>query len=257
MNDRLLSAGCRRLFPTLFGLRHLSLEYRVLAVVLTLFSILTLLSGLAVIYHWPTAIIEFFNVGLEMNLWTWANVLVLAFGAASHAAAGWVRQASGSGRALPWLMSALVLTVFSVDDFAALHERADQLGRSWGGGDGLTHFAWIIPGTVFAILSILALLPLMLTGERRPRSMATLATICLFAGAIGLEAISGFVISAELGWFGDWLLYDIVMHVEELLEAVAAALFLGAGVADLRMQREFIGRLCLGRVTPDLSGDVS
>lgn len=220
--------------------RDLPLEHRLVAVLVAVFGALALLSALSMLFGLPRQVIRFFDVGGEMNLWTWANVVVLALAALAHAAAGRLRQVGGLGRALPWFLSALVLTALSIDDFVALHEQTARLGRAMGAGEGLTHFAWIVPGVFMAAACILAFLPLMLKSDRGPRLLVVLATVLLFGGAIGFEAISGLVASRELGPH----LYFSLMHVEEMLEATGASFFLAAGAAELRLRRESIAHWC-------------
>jgi hypothetical protein len=135
------------------------------------------------------------------------------------------------------MLSAVVVAGLSLDDLAQLHESetAEALGHSLGGGKGLTHFAWIVPGTLMAALCIAALVPAMAAAKPRPRRLLVLGTSLLFTGAIGFEAISGQVLEYTRHGLS-YVAYDVVMHVEELLEAFGATLLLGAGVCDLHLQ---------------------
>ena len=184
------------------------------------------------------------DVGSENNVWTYANVVILSYAALLYALCGFFTKGKSWWVPIAWFLGAVVLFGFSFDDFFQLHERLRSIGKSLGGGQGLTHFAWVIPGSAFALVSVLLLLPVMFKASKIPRRMIVSATALLFTGALGLEMVSGYVLSQR----GHTHAYDVLMHCEELMEAFAAALFLAAGIAQLRILLPRLQHYCEGGV---------
>lgn len=176
-------------------------------------------------------LLKFFDVASEANLWTWANVAVLLSAAHVHllaAYARWWRHAPGVAG---WALTALLMAGLSLDDLAGLHERLEPLGEALGGGSGLTHFAWLVPGSAIALATLALFAVLVRNVEGRARLYLLAGILVFFAGAVGMEAVGGYALS-QLG-SGVNVTYVLLFHVEEMLEATGAALLLSAGLADL------------------------
>jgi len=180
-------------------------------------------------------VVAFVVVTEEANLPTWFNVVLLAWGALLHAAVGVLARTDGHP-AWPWFGSAFVLAALSLDDLSSLHERLEGIGRSLGGGDGVTHFAWVLPGAVLAgvvVLGCVAAVP------RIPRPSAVLLALgigLLLAAAVGLEMAGGAILAGNDG--GTSVGYLLVSHVEEFLETVAAVILLAAASSAVRWHRD-------------------
>ncbi|MEO3385568.1 hypothetical protein [Mesorhizobium sp. CAU 1741] len=205
------------------------------------FACLVLLS-LSMALAWtpvPHEVRLVFDVASEANVWTWANVSVLSLAAYAYLYAAYVRWTSFIPGAIAWLLLGAVLLALSLDDLAGFHEKLGALGTAFGGGSGLTHFAWIIPGSVIAlaVLGLCGVALLRIAG--RPRRLLAIAAISFFAGAIGLEAVGGSIYAAQ----GYNTLYVTTYHVEELMEAAGATVFLCAGLADLPLANRSLGDL--------------
>jgi hypothetical protein len=222
-------------------LQSVPIEYLLIATLSVVFVILATTSGLTRVVSVPRGIVKFFDVGTEANLWTWANVLVLGYAALALLTTGVLRWLRNDRGGLAWMLGAVVVAGLSLDDLAQLHENTASLGTALGGGDGLTHFAWIVPGTVIAAFCIAALAPAMMRAKPAPRRLLVLGTVFLFSGAIGFEAVSGDVLEYTKDGLS-YAAYDVVMHVEELLEALGATFLLGAGVCDLHLQKEALAQ---------------
>lgn len=174
-------------------------------------------------------IVQFFNVGAEANFWTWLNVATLAAAAQLHLIAAyrgwWNRRASGA----TWLLTGTALFALSLDDLASIHERLGPLGVAMGGGEGFFSFAWVLPGMVVALGLITLFVVLMRQSQRLVRLLLIFALITFFGGSIGVEMISAKVFTSQ----GNPYLYAFVAHIEEMLEAAGAVLFLAAAGAEL------------------------
>ena len=188
----------------------------------------------------PIGKARLWDVAVEGTMWTWANVAVLVTGANACALRAYAVWRAG-GRLLAWLgwlATAAVIAALSLDDLVALHERLDPLGRSWGYGSGFTHFAWVIPGLIAAAGCVLVVGAHALRLPAAPRAYLLGGVGFLFAGAIGLEMVSG----ANLAANGHTKAYVMIYHVEELFEAIGAALLLCAPLSDMPPEARWLRR---------------
>lgn len=183
------------------------------------------------------------NVANEANVWTWANAAVFVFGAALHAGRALAHAPARAG--LGWLLGACALLALSLDDVASFHEELDPVGRQMGGGEGFTHFAWVLPGLMLgaAFAGVLLLGAWLIRG--RAALVLLLGAAVLLLGALGIEATTGAILSGG----GSQRLYKIAYHVEEGVEAIGAALLLAAAAFDIDGGRRPI-RAWLSRSPP-------
>ena len=164
----------------------------------------------------------------EANVWTWGNAVLFILGAGGALDRGF---APGTLRTrLAWLALAGALFLLSLDDVASFHERLDPLGRQMGGGDGATHFAWVIPGAVIGLVALIGFAFCARVIGGRAGQLVLCGAGVFFLGALGLEVVSG----AHLAGGGSNLTYALLYHVEEAVEAGGAALLLAAGYAPGR-----------------------
>ena len=173
----------------------------------------------------------------EGNVWTWGNVLVLIVGGVLHlsrGAAAWRARRRG---ALAWSATGAALLALSLDDLAGFHEALGSLGQRLGGGEGMLHFAWVVPGAALAAGFCLLIGLSARSMGRRPALYLLTGAGTLVAGALGLEMLSG----AYLSGGGSNVRYALIYHAEEAVEALGAALLLAAAPADLRGETARLG----------------
>ncbi len=211
-------------------------EQLIIMVLASAFLLLVTLSAFTRVIPMPAFIVNLLDVETEVNLWTWANVLVLSYAALAHMACAGVRYFGGERYGQYWLVSAIIIAALSFDDFVQIHERTEFIGEIVVGEKGLSSHAWIIPGIVIGAICVAALTPLMTTADQVPGRLMISATAFFFIGAIGLDALGGYTASR---WGNDYI-YDIIVHIEEMFEAFGATLFLGSALADLRGQKSTI-----------------
>lgn len=211
-------------------------EQIIIMVLAAAFLMLATLSGISRLVSLPEFITKLLDVETEVNLWTWANVLILAYAALAHMACAATQYFGKLKNGLYWFISGSVIAALSLDDFVQLHEQTQFIGEILGGGEGITRNAWVIPGLAIGILCVAALSPVMIKADPVPGRLMIFGTGFFFIGAIGFDAISGYLLSR---WGHDYI-YDIVVHTEEMLEALGAILFLGAALAELRGQKAVV-----------------
>ena len=177
-----------------------------------------------------------FDVASEVNAWTWMNVAYMLFAAQMFGLGAWIRRQNQSP-ALVWALVAIALALLSLDDMISLHERFGALGRTLGGGQGVLHFAWLVPGFI-AMAIILAIFFIALRSAARIVRMEILIGVLLFfGGAVGFEMISGAVLSK----YGHQDTYTLLYHIEEMMEAIGMTFILSAGLKDIIRNTETQG----------------
>lgn len=178
---------------------------------------------------WMRAELKLFDVASEANLWTWANVAVLVSAANVQLACAFLARHGNRSLYYGWLASSALLLALSLDDLVGLHERLEAVGYLLGGGSGLLHFAWVIPGLGIAAAAGLVFLRLIMQLRGWPRVWLTSGASLFFFGAIALEASSGWVFTL----YGPSAQYVLTFHIEEMAEAIGASLMLCAGLPHL------------------------
>jgi hypothetical protein len=118
-----------------------------------------------------------------------------------------------------WGYLTIIFLLMSIDEIALLHDRLfGKLGDLMGGGGGVFFYAWVIPALIFIAGFALFYLSffLSLPGETRRTLVAGLA---LFGfGAVGMEMISGWVIS---NYEVRTIVVLLLTNVEELAEMLS------------------------------------
>ena len=196
------------------------------AVALSAVSLVLLrVTPFAVLREPSSQLVQLLDVRSEQNLPTWFVVAVLAVAAVAHASVGWLSGVAGRPSS-PWFVTAALLALLSLDDAASLHERLEPVGRALGGGGGVTHFAWVVPGVLVAAV----LAGVTARSVRRlptpARASVAVGMGMVLAAAVLLEALGGLVLSTQ----GDGARYILVSHVEELVESLGAVVLLGAAL---------------------------
>jgi hypothetical protein len=135
-----------------------------------------------------------------------------------------------------WAGLAAVLSLLSLDEVVALHERlggpaAEVLGDATG---GLLHFAWVVPGVVLALVVGLAFARFVARLPPGTRRLVVAAAATYLTGAVALEAAGGIVLEGQ----GDRAAYLLVTAAEEGLEMAGSVLLLYAAMRLLRLRPE-------------------
>ncbi|WP_459272244.1 hypothetical protein [Arthrobacter sp. MDT1-65] len=179
---------------------------------------------------------DFFNLDREVNIPTWFTA---ALWLAVAAVAAVFALRAPSHRRSWWLFSSVSL-VFSIDESTSLHERLNPAGAVLAQRFDIgLRYAWVIPGTVIALVLVLLLLRLVLSLPMKAR-IGVIVSGCLFLGG----ALVGEIFS-DLSLRGTSLLevpnsptYIAFNAVEEFLEMAGVALCLASLVSLVRWQQD-------------------
>lgn len=159
--------------------------------------------------------IPLFHVATEGNVTTYFSALLLLSAAGLLAWIGW-REREREGRfAAHWLGLSVIFAYLSIDEAAALHEKAIIPVRELLDTSGVLYFAWIIPAGVLLVVLAVLYLRFYLELPGRSRRLFGLAALLFVGGAVGMEMLGGM----HYEQYGDQtVVYSTLTTIEEAME---------------------------------------
>lgn len=199
----------------------------------TLFFILGLLLSaniLAIAFRYLpdtllTSVLQLFDFNTENSFPTLYSFIILLLSAALLGLIGMLARQQGM-RGRGWFILSLVFLFLAIDETLMIHEAIMVLVRESFNTTGIFYYAWIIPYSFLLVLLIFSLLPFIIKLPSDTRRNFFLAGFIFVSGAIGIEALTGWHVTAVGG--DKNLVYEILYTIEELLEMVGIVLFIYA-----------------------------
>jgi hypothetical protein len=197
-------------------------------------------------------IVPLFQLNAETNIATWLSSVMLLLTAALLAidAAARRQRRDRYARHAKWL--ALMLLLMSLDETAAIHERTNYLLYPLN-LTGFLYYPWVIFGTIVVIALVAAFRRYLWSFPPPIRRKLLLATVIFFGGAIGLEALSGWIafnfptsrrlsmavatLENILEMAGVWLFISALLRHIATLTDVRVGVFAPSGETDVRRGR--------------------
>lgn len=169
----------------------------------------------------PDELMRVSSLNMETSVGTWFTVVLLAVAGALALLAAWAAGPGGERRG--WAAAGGLLLLLSLDDKIQLHERfPDYFGIERG---SLATHDWLLPGVALLSIALVVVASLARGLPRRARRGLVLATVVFFAGAVGVEGVSGLVTrSAETETSLLRMTVFGLMIVEETLEMLGATM---------------------------------
>jgi hypothetical protein len=170
------------------------------------------------------------DVSEEANIATWFATFLLLLAAGVLVTAALVARAREDPDTRSWWLLAGGFIYLSVDEAAGLHELLIDPVGDVTDASGLLHYAWII-----VAIPAIAIVCLLLLGFLRRLPAATrrsflVAGAIYVGGTVGVEALEGLVLHTALAAHGA---QRVMVTMEELLESLGIALFVGAVLRHL------------------------
>ena len=166
-----------------------------------------------------------FDIDGEATVPAWyATVLLLACAGLLAVIARHVRG-HGQPFKLRWALLALVFVGLSADEACAFHEIALNRFEARLDSGGIFYFLWVWAALPVVLVMGLFFLPLVWSLPKRIAVLFTVAGLIFLGGALGAEAVSGWIVDH----YGvDETAYIVTATVEECMEYVGVILFLYA-----------------------------
>jgi uncharacterized membrane protein YhaH (DUF805 family) len=171
-----------------------------------------------------------FDVAEEGNFTAWFGVTLLLLAVGVLVCASLVARSREDRDTRSWWLLTAGFVYLSLDEAAGLHELLiDPVGDATD-ASGAFHYAWIV-----VAIPAMAIAGVMLLGflRRLPRATRTsflIAGAVFLGGAVGVEALEGVVLDADLAAHG---VQRLMVTLEELLENLGVVLFVAAVLRHL------------------------
>ncbi|NCT90120.1 hypothetical protein GXB85_04010 [Cellulomonas sp. APG4] len=178
-----------------------------------------------------------FDVNREANaptLWNASLLLAIALTCVALGALG-----PRTGR-LRWVVAALAASAMAADELLGWHEKLRTVGVVMSDATGLDlpTYAWLMPGALLALGLVVAVVLWVRGLPGRARVGVIVGAALYVAGALGVEAISGWVARED----GIALAYNLVTAGEEGLEMTGCLVVLAVLLGMLRLTLDGGGR---------------
>lgn len=178
-----------------------------------------------------------FDVALETSVTTAWSTILMVTAALLCLACWWVARRTRSGPAWPWAVLALGLGLFALDEAAMIHERLYLVVERLSISRPFAYI-WLVIGIPLAILVVAVVVVCARHLPRTARNLLITGVLVFFAGAIGLELLTG-ELAARAPEIHHRFLSELI-HVEEFLELIGIGIAVCAPLSALRATRQHV-----------------
>jgi hypothetical protein len=196
--------------------------------------------------------LRIFDVGEERSIPTWFESIQFLLCSMLLAVVTIAKKQRNDRYSLHWGVLSIILLLLSLDEVASIHEaigqQSERLLHNTTGftPGGAIKFFWVVPGTIFAFIVLLAYLRFLADLPRSTRYSFLFAGALFVLGALGLEMLSAQVSSSSEGianFFGSAIpkiMIGLQTCVEEMFEMLGLTAFVYALLAYIRSYVEDI-----------------
>jgi hypothetical protein len=154
------------------------------------------------------------------TIYSWSALLVCSMLLAIIA---YAKKLAGEQYFNHWRTLAIIFLYLSLDEAISIHEQIVEPLRSAFNTSGFLYYAWVIPGAIFAVITLLAFLPFIAAFPAKIRRLFLTAGTVYVAGAIGMELVGGYWV--ELYSLQN-VRYTLIATMEEFLEMLGIVIFI-------------------------------
>ncbi|WP_449417331.1 hypothetical protein [Phormidium nigroviride] len=172
---------------------------------------------------------DLFNLDRELNYPSWYQSFTLLFCGILLGVIASAKKKQGDRYSPHWKALSIMFVLFALDESLSFHElliipdlrKALHLG-------GLFYFVWVIPGTIFVLVTAFNYFKFLLHLPLKTRYLFILAAGFYIGGALVMEMVGGYY--ADLAGQRN-LIYGIIATTEEVCEMVGVLIFIYALLA--------------------------
>ncbi|MEL6496334.1 MAG: hypothetical protein AAFQ41_14610 [Cyanobacteria bacterium J06623_7] len=176
---------------------------------------------------------QYFNFDKEANFPSVYSALTLAFCSYLLAIIASFHQAKQSPWAKNWKWLSIIFIGLAIDEICSIHEVSIPILRTVIDSGGWLYFPWILPASILVIIFLFSFRKFIFNLPPKTRTLFVLAGAIYLAGAIGMEAVGGYIADTP----GLYLhAYAIAATIEELLEMLGIIIFIHALLAYIQSQ---------------------
>lgn len=167
--------------------------------------------------------IRLFDMDGEQSIPNWFDGAVMLSCGLLTSAVWRARRVEGSPDRWGWLLISLAMLFVAMDESVAIHEKLGLLMRERFAFRGALFNAWVLPYGIAAGILGMSLLRFLMRLPAATRTAFFLSAGVYLAGALGCDIVGGFFEGRV-----DSLATGVLIHLEESLEMIGAAIFLRA-----------------------------
>jgi hypothetical protein len=159
--------------------------------------VLTILSLVGILDTWDDRFLVFrilFELNEHITVGTWFASFQFLISMIFAGLVAWDHTQRQQTFARHWGYLAIVFMLMSMDEFTNWHsEILSVVGELMGGGDGVFHYAWVIPGLIIVAGFFVVFTPFFLRLPRTPQLGIAGGLAIFVAGAVGFEMLTGWM----------------------------------------------------------------
>ena len=163
-----------------------------------------------------------FNLNGEQNIPALYSTSALLFCAALLAAIAHITKVAKERYVIHWITLSVIFLFLSFDELTGVHEQFMSPVSSALNTSSFLLFAWVIPYTIFVLISFLAFLRFLTVLPARIRNLFIMAGVFLVGGAVGMELLEGY--QMQLHGIHN-LTMEVLIAIEEFLEMLGIVVF--------------------------------
>ena len=176
---------------------------------------------------------QYFNFDREANFPAIYSALTLAFCSYLLAIIATFKKATKAAYAKNWKWLSIIFAFLAIDEACSIHEISIPILRTVINSEGLLYFPWVLPASILVVFFLISFRKFIFALPPKTKILFVLAGAIYVAGAIGMEAIGGYVADTP-GLYVH--AYAIAATIEELLEMLGIILFINALLSYIQSQ---------------------
>jgi hypothetical protein len=176
-------------------------------------------AGVTENYH---RLLHFFDLAAEANAPTWFKSAMFGFAATLLFLIGSAKRHARDEVSWYWFFMAFTFLFLSVDETTSLHKAVGALVARYVPKEGLFVHAWLIPGSIFAVLFVVINWKFLGTLPRSTGNLFVFGGTLFVLGAIGMKLIEG-IYASTTGLTGQAAIN--LRAIDQFLEMAGLLLF--------------------------------
>lgn len=173
-----------------------------------------------------TEFVRLFHVAEEGNITSWYSSLSLLFCAILLAFIANVKKSAKDVYGKHWGILSLIFVFLSLDEAATIHEISILPLRKLLNLTGVLHYSWVIVAIPLLLFFLFYFSRFLISLPKDTRNLFVFAGIVFVGGALGLEMVSGYLLSSEME--RRLVFNSLSITLEELAENVGIVIYIYA-----------------------------
>lgn len=208
---------------------------RTLLLIIVLLTLAYLAGQFSIYYLHHNTLLGFvprFDLNGENNIPAWYSTVTILLCSILLGTIAVVKTKEKNPYAPHWRMLSVLFLLLSLDEAASIHEWSTMPWRRAFYTTGLLYYAWVIPGSIFALMIGVLYLGFLRNLPPDTRRLFVTAGVIYIGGVIGMEMVEGYY---DTLYGTNNMSFALIVMIEEVLEMLGILVFLYALMSYLRL----------------------